>query len=394
MRTWAWTKRALYLAFAFASFCFMPLSLSPSSDDAFFSFKISEAQNAALLGCWGPRFPSPLIPVGAALLPHSGRVLLFAADRGDVFGGAGSNWHTTLTAIYDSVVDTVTATKTADTEHCMFCPGVSLDIEGRPIVSGGMSDKKVSAFHETGGTWSALQNMTAGRGYHAQVTLSSGNIFTIGGSWSGGIDGEDVPSKGEEVFDFVHQTWKALPGCLVEPMLANDCRGAFCSYNQAWLFAWKNGSVFQAGPSSAMNRLNKLSESYSTRGALIITLSDAYKPVKVEEIRSVHYPRVYANSVVLPKGHVFVNGGVSYAKQSADVNASLIPETWNPITREFVKAAESPTPRNYHSTAILLPDATVLTGGGGLCWRNCGDSSVNHLDVQVYYPPYLLDSQG
>lgn len=426
----------MYPALAFTSICFAYLYLTPLSVyDSFFLLKTPEAQNPALYGRWGPRIPLSLIPVAAALLPKSGRVLLFAADRGDAFGGEGSNWHSTLTAIYDPAADTVTMTKTADIEHGMFCPGISLDVEGRPIVSGGMSDKRVSIYDEISETWSVMQNMTAGRGYHAHVTLSNGNIFTIGGSWSGGIGGDDVPSKGGEVFDSIHQIWKSLPGCPVEPMLTNDSRGAFCSDNHAWLFAWKNSSVFQAGPSSAMNWYGTFdlgshyfagyrgsdldsmngnavmydavqgkiltlggstsySDSYSTTAAHIITISDPYELVIVEKIRSMHYPRAYANSVVLPNGEVFINGGVSYAKQWADVNTSLIPEIWNPITQVFVKAAESPTPRNYHSTAILLPDATVLTGGGGLCWSNCGDSSINHLDVQVYYPPYLFDSRG
>ncbi|KAF2998698.1 hypothetical protein E8E14_004610 [Neopestalotiopsis sp. 37M] len=317
----------------------------------------------------------------------------------------------------------------------MFCPGISLDTEGRPIVSGGVSDTKVSAYDEITGNWSPLRNMTVGRGYHAQVTLSNGDLFTIGGSWSGGIGGDGVPRKVGEVFKAANGTWKPLPGCLVEPMLTNDTRGAFCSDNHAWLFAWRNESVFQAGPSSAINWYDthgsgnhysaglrgsdldsmngnavmfdavqgkiltlggstSYTESYSTGAAHIITLSGPYKHVVVENIGSMHYPRAYANSVILPTGEVFINGGVSYAKQWDDFNSSLVPEIWNPATHEFAKAAKSPIPRNYHSTAILLPDATVLTGGGGLCWKDCDDSSVNHVDAQVYYPPYLFDSRG
>lgn len=39
-------------------------------------------------------------------------------------------------------------------------------------------------------------------------------------------------------------------------MLTKDAGGAFRSDNHAWLFAWTNNSVFQAGPSSAMNWYN------------------------------------------------------------------------------------------------------------------------------------------
>jgi len=53
-----------------------------------------------------------------------------------------------------------------------------------------------------------------------------------------------------------------------------------------------------------------------------------------------------------------------------------------------------PVPRTYYSTAILLPDATVLTGGGGLCWAFCNDPSANHFDIQIFQPPYLLNSDN
>ena len=47
-------------------------------------------------------------------------------------------------------------------------------------------------------------------------------------------------------------------------------------------------------------------------------------------------------------------------------------------------------PRNYHSVAILLPDGTVFSGGGGLC----GDCATNHSDGQIFTPPYLLNANG
>jgi galactose oxidase len=47
-------------------------------------------------------------------------------------------------------------------------------------------------------------------------------------------------------------------------------------------------------------------------------------------------------------------------------------------------------PRCYHSIALLLPDATVISGGGGLC-AGC---SQNHFDAQIFTPPYLFAADG
>jgi galactose oxidase len=40
--------------------------------------------------------------------------------------------------------------------------------------------------------------------------------------------------------------------------------------------------------------------------------------------------------------------------------------------------------------AILLPDGQVFSGGGGLC----GDCTTNHLNGQIFSPPYLFNANG
>jgi galactose oxidase len=57
----------------------------------------------------------------------------------------------------------------------------------------------------------------------------------------------------------------------------------------------------------------------------------------------------------------------------------------------FTQLATMPTPRNYHSTALLMPDGRVWVGGGG----GCDDPGcANHLDFEIYTPPYLYAPDG
>ncbi|GJC97757.1 related to galactose oxidase precursor [Colletotrichum higginsianum] len=89
-------------------------------------------------------------------------------------------------------------------------------------------------------------NMRLGRGYQSSVTLSSGRIFTNGGSWSGQLGG-----KNGEIFDPATNAWTALPGALIQPSLTQDVE-ANKRDNHQWFFAWRNDSIFQAGPSKQM----------------------------------------------------------------------------------------------------------------------------------------------
>ncbi|HEU4430585.1 MAG TPA: PKD domain-containing protein, partial [Myxococcota bacterium] len=47
--------------------------------------------------------------------------------------------------------------------------------------------------------------------------------------------------------------------------------------------------------------------------------------------------------------------------------------------------------RTYHSTALLLKDGRVLSAGGGACGNGC---AANHLDGQIFSPPYLFAADG
>jgi len=130
----------------------------------------------------------------------------------------------------------------------MFCPGLSLDVNGRAIVTGGDDASKTSIYNPGTNAWSTGAQMNIARGYQSSTIVSDGRMFTIGGSWSGGLGG-----KNGEIYNPTTNTWSLLSGCPVAPMLTADAGGIFRQDNHPWLFGWKNGYVFQAGPSKAMN---------------------------------------------------------------------------------------------------------------------------------------------
>lgn len=122
----------------------------------------------------------------------------------------------------------------------------------------------------------------------------------------------------------------------------------------------------------------------ATANAHILTIGTAMSPATVQTISSMSYPRIFANAVVLPTGAVLISGGQDYGIPFSDNGSQLQPELWDPVSNNFTKLAPQAIPRNYHSIGILLPDATVLSAGGGLC----GACATNHYDGQIYSPRY------
>ena len=375
-------------------------------------------------GKWGLTIDFPLVPVSAAIEATTGKLLVWSSYAASTFGG--SNGLQTITSTYDPSSQQVTSTTVTNTGHDMFCEGLSMDFQGRAIAAGGNTDAATSIFSSTSQSWSKGGAMNIGRGYQAQVTLSGGNLFTIGASWAGGQGG-----KNGEIFNTAANSWSLLSGCPVSPILTGDAQGIYRADNHAWLFAWSQNNVFHAGPSKAMNWFGttgsgsqssagtrtgdgdsmcgdaimydvlagkiltvggspSYQNSQATSNAHIITLSTPGQAPSVQTIGNMNYARAFANGVVLPDGTVFIVGGQSYAVPFSDDTSQFTPELFNPATNSFSQMAPISIPRNYHSTALLMLDGTVMNGGGGLC----GSCSTNHYDAQIWSPPYLFNAAG
>jgi hypothetical protein len=63
---------------------------------------------------------------------------------------------------------------------------------------------------------------------------------------------------------------------------------------------------------------------------------------------------------------------------------------WHPATGRWTVGAAtgSGKARLYHSTALLLPDASILVGGGG------APGPQTNTNAEIYYPAYLFAAAG
>ena len=100
------------------------------------------------------------------------------------------------------------------------------------------------------------------------------------------------------------------------------------------------------------------------------------------------------NATILPDGTVLVTGGSDGSGfNDLGKNAVHIPELWDPKTGVWTEMAPEAVDRCYHSTAVLLPDGRVFSGGGGEYAPSNGVSNLpadTHANAQLFSPPYLF----
>jgi hypothetical protein len=101
------------------------------------------------------------------------------------------------------------------------------------------------------------------------------------------------------------------------------------------------------------------------------------------------------NTTVLADGSVLATGGQS---SSVDGLVDLVhpvfaAELWNPATGSWTVLSSASRVREYHSTATLLPDGRVLTGGGGIC-GSCQTKGYLEKNIEYFEPPYLFKKDG
>ena len=111
----------------------------------------------------------------------------------------------------------------------------------------------------------------------------------------------------------------------------------------------------------------------------LIDFSNSFQP-KVKKIAAMHNSRMNGNIVILPSGGIFIHGGTSFNNHEFSV---LNPEIFNPKTYQ-IEEIQNPGQfrRNYHSSLLLLPDATILASGGDT-WNS-----------EIYYPSYLFERKN
>jgi hypothetical protein len=106
--------------------------------------------------------------------------------------------------------------------------------------------------------------------------------------------------------------------------------------------------------------------------------------------------RRFACSVLLPTGDVFISGGINGSNSDAD--AVREGEIYGPgidwnsgqytAAESWTSTDAATVTRNYHSTALLMPNGRVWTAGSSKDANQGDPAAVGELRVELFLPPY------
>lgn len=369
------------------------------------------------LGEWGNIIAwTPHIPVTAATLPD-GRLLTFSSNQRTTFP-VGAEF--TYAAVWNPA--TGVFTEINNNRHDMFCGGTAMLPDGRVVINGGRNTTRLSSiFDWRTSQWVAIPNMNDGRWYNTSVALTDGSVFTVTGDGGTYTAERWTSAAGWKLYSGINwATQINQPGYVTRwhPLIVVAPNGNLFHGGPTDLMNWinptGNGSVTFTGVNvpgahypkegcfamyeegrilvaggSANTTANAQDSSTGTSTNLAFTVDIRGSTPVVTSAPSMTNRRQFANSVILPNGEVLVIGGNTSGLKFNDTGSILVPELWNPTTRQWRQLAPMNVPRNYHSLALLLPDGRVWSGGGGL-----SGNSADHRDAQLFTPPMLYNADG
>jgi hypothetical protein len=379
-----------------------PLAISPLAIS-----NAPTAPDAKAKGVFGPAQPWPIVAIHAALLPD-GRVISFGTGTGGYQGGytfdvwtPGSDNHLTMPQ---------------GTGYDVFCAGQTVLSDGRMLTVGGdltingqrnWSNDSSTLFSPATNSVVAGPTMFYARWYPTVVPLTNGEQLVLGGREEGPVDPQ-VPAVVPEVFNFT-TGWRTLTGATSDPAFGLTKNNWY--YPRSWLLPRGNvlvvgndGQMWSVG-TGGLGTITTLPS--TTRAGTYAFPSAMYRPGKILSLRNnsaytidatgavptsaatqppSDQDRIWATLTVLADGNVLLTGGSGVSNQLT--NVAYTAETWHPGTGAWTTGAAMTKARLYHSTAILLPDATVLVAGGG------APGPVRQMNAEVYYPGYLYTATG
>ena len=366
-------------------------------------------------GSWSQVVDTPVVPVFEAVLPN-GKVLIWDSV-GDNAAESYPDHDFTRAMVWNPANDTY---KRVDLQGSnIFCAGFAHLDNGNILVAGGNANAQLDGtvrtytFNWQTDTWTRGKDMAAARWYPAVAETANGEEVIAGG---GPATAEVYQTNGAiralsgftnynaRLYAFMGSRPDAQLGLfgpfatgytintsgdgVVRATFTRDGitrdYGSFATYDIGKSVVVGGGNITEGGVANV-----------PTRTAVVMNSSTGLVP-SVTPTGSLSTGRRQLNATLLADGSVLVTGGMTSAATSELVdlnNAATAAERWDPVTGQWKVLASASRIRQYHSTAVLLPDGRVMTGGGGVC-SICMTVGYLEKNVEYFTPPYLYKKDG
>jgi outer membrane protein assembly factor BamB len=360
------------------------------------------AADAQTRGVFGAPVTWPIIAIHVVLLPD-GRVMSYGTDEQ---GQQGAQF---VYDIWNPGLGTDTAAHTMlpnTTSTDIFCAGQSLIAgNGEVLIVGGdltingkrnFSNDSTTIFSPQTNALRTTDHMQYPRWYPSVIALPNGEMLVLGGREAPG----PIPVTIPEVFT-PNVGWRTLWDATIgrdfyytRAFVAPNGRVFVLGYdgNVFYLDPAGNGTITQltqqtlAGSHKLPSVMFAAGRILSLRSQKVIVVDVNGAQPSITPTADTSQLRLWSNATVLADGKVLVTGGS--AVDDTLTGVAYAAEVWDPATGQWTLGANAVKPRLYHSVALLLPDGSVLTAGGG------APGPVKNLNAEIYYPPYLFDGSG
>jgi hypothetical protein len=378
-------------------------------------FRAKVATDPAVSGSWSPVVGTPVVPVFEAVLPN-GKVLIWDSV-GDNATESYPDHSFTRAMVWNPADNTY---KRVDLQGSnIFCAGFAHLENGNILVAGGNANAQLDGtvrtyvFDWRTETWTRGNDMAAARWYPSVAETANGEEVIIGG---GPATAEVYQTNGaiRALTGFTQYSARLYPflGSRPDTQLAllgphptgytintagngviratatrdsiSRDYGSFSTYDIGKSVVVGGGNITEGGVAKV-----------PTRTAVVVTTGTGLTP-SVAATGSLSTGRRQLNATLLADGSVLATGGMTSAATSTlvDLNhAATAAERWDPATGQWTVLASASRIRQYHSTAALLPDGRVMTGGGGICGV-CMTAGYLEKNVEYFTPPYLYKRDG
>ncbi len=371
-----------------------------------------DAQAAALavpgapddIGTWSEPDDWPVVGVHVALLPN-GKVLAYDSVGDNATETYPVHDHTRAT-VWDPATNTHTDVR-VNTGYNVFCSGLAHLLDGSVFLAGGNKDSSLHGivqthvFNPTSNTWSRGENMADERWYPTVTGLRNGEMLITEG-------GPDIPEVRQRN-GTIRRLSTASRNLPLYPWLdvAPDGRAFYSGPDQTLRAlnpdgtgAWQSYVV----PRDGINRDYGGHAMYDVGKILVAGGGGSVKDARVIDVNGatpavsatapMAYGRRQNNLTLLADGTALATGGNSSGASLVDLNNGVYAaELWNPATGTWKTLAAQKVTRQYHSTALLLPDGRVLSSGGGIC-GTCDQVEYLAKNAEIFTPPYLYNKDG